>query len=262
MIVDCHTHISCTTGEFADAAERLAAQETVDKCIVLASTGAAGEQTNNETAEFAAKYPEKIVPFAVINPAQEDFNKKTLTKLNKQGFKGLVLYCCQSDFHPAHSRAMLLYEIAQELELPVFFHNGPDLAPNANMQYAQPVLLDEIARKFVNLKIIISSMGLPFIEQTAVMLAKHPNVYADLAIKTERPWQLYTTVNCCYEYGVLNKLLFGSGFPYGSADTAIEALLGFNKRMGDTNLPAVPRGELRDIIERDTLGLLGISCKQ
>ena len=35
----------------------------------------------------------------------------------------------------------------------------------------------------------------------------------------------------------------------------------FNKLMGDANLPTVPRGEIRNIIERDTLQLLGISDK-
>ena len=60
------------------------------------------------------------------------------------------------------------------------------------------------------------------------------------------------------EYGVMDKLLFGSGFPAGSAGESIETLLGFNKLLADTNLPTVPRDNIRSIIERDTLGLLGI----
>jgi hypothetical protein len=39
----------------------------------------------------------------------------------------------------------------------------------------------------------------------------------------------------------------------------METLLGFNKLLADTNLPAVPRERLRSIVERDTLTLLGIS---
>ena len=56
----------------------------------------------------------------------------------------------------------------------------------------------------------------------------------------------------------MNKLLFGSGFPYGNAGECIETLLGFNKLLADTNLPTVRRGDIRNIIERDTLELLGI----
>ena len=41
----------------------------------------------------------------------------------------------------------------------------------------------------------------------------------------------------------------------------METLLGFNKLLGDTNLPTVPRGNIRGIIERDTLDVLGIKSR-
>ncbi len=41
----------------------------------------------------------------------------------------------------------------------------------------------------------------------------------------------------------------------------METLLGFNMLLADTNLPTVPRGNIRNIIERDTLKLLGIKDK-
>ncbi len=42
---------------------------------------------------------------------------------------------------------------------------------------------------------------------------------------------------------------------------SIETLLGFNMLLADTNLPTVPRGSIRNIVERDTLELLGINDK-
>ncbi len=127
------------------------------------------------------------------------------------------------------------------------------------MEYAQPYLLDEIAREFSELKIIIGSMGMPFIEQTLSMVARHKNVYADLTIRPKSVWQTYNMVVSAYEHGVMDKLLFGSGFPTGDAGQCMETLLGFNMLLADTNLPTVPRGNIRNIIERDTLRLLGIS---
>jgi hypothetical protein len=38
----------------------------------------------------------------------------------------------------------------------------------------------------------------------------------------------------------------------------METLLGFNMLLSDTSLPTVPRGNIRDIIERDALGALGV----
>ena len=118
--------------------------------------------------------------------------------------------------------------------------------------------MDEVARRFGSLKIIIGGMGMPFLEQALCMLDKHSNVYADLTICPEKVWQVYNVVVRAHECGVMDKLLFGSGFPFGEAGSCIEALLGFNKLLADTNLPTVPRGEIRDIIERDSLAVLGI----
>ena len=171
---------------------------------------------------------------------------------------GLVLYCCRSGFHPAHSRAMQLYEAAEELNLPIFFHNGAPLSSDSVLDYAHPYLLDEIARTFTSLKIVIGSMGRPFTEQTLCMLAKHENVFADLTIIPERVWQVYNMVVAACERQVMDKLLFGSGFPQGDPQTCMETLLGFNKLFADTNLPTVPRGSIRNVLERDTLSLLGI----
>ena len=56
-----------------------------------------------------------------------------------------------------------------------------------------------------------------------------------------------------YQHGVIDKLLFGSDFPYTSATECIEALYSINQIAQGTNLPVVPREALRGIVERDTL---------
>ncbi len=258
MIVDCHTHLNFTR-EYVDASEHSAAAETVDTCIVLAAPGNSSEEVNKKVSEYVNKHKEKMIGFAFIEPTKDKISVKNLSTIkDKLGLKGAVLYCSNCGFHPAHSKAMRFYESAQELGLAVFFHNGSALVPEAILDYAQPYLLDEVAREFSALKIIIGTMGMPFVEQTLSMVAKHKNVYADLTIKPGNVWQVYNMVMAAHEYGVMDKLLFGSGFPSGKAKECIETLLSFNKLLADTNLPTVPRGNIQNIVERDTLGLLGI----
>ncbi|MHC4483141.1 MAG: amidohydrolase family protein [Planctomycetota bacterium] len=258
MIVDCHTHINCAASD-VDASEHLAAAETVDVCIVLAAAGESSEEANKRLSEYVNKHKEKMVGFALVEPTKDKTGVKNLTSVsNKLGLKGAVVYCSSCGFHPAHSRAMRFYESAEELGLPVFFHNGAPLGPGAILDYAQPFLLDEIARQFPALKIVIGTMGAPFVDQALSMVAKHENVYADLTIKPSNVWQVYNIVVSAYECGVMDKLLFGSGFPFGRAGECMETLLGFNKLLGDTDLPTVPRGDIRGVIERDTLEVLGI----
>jgi len=259
MIVDCHTHINCAADD-AGASEHLAAAEPVDICIVLASAEGSSEKVNKKLSEYVRTHKEKMVGFALVEPTKDGIGIENLTSITgKLGLKGAVLYCSSCGFHPAHSSAMRFYESAQELGLPVFFHNGWPLGPEAVLDYAQPYLLDEVARTFPRLKIVIGTMGVPFAEQMLSMVAKHENVYADLTIRANSVWQVYNMVVAAYERGVMDKLLFGSGFPFGKAGQCIETLLGFNKLLGDTNLPTVPRGSIRNIIERNTLELLGIS---
>ena len=258
MIVDCHTHIRTLSDK--EVADHLAAAETVDACFVLGTAEGSREQVNRQVAEHVGRHRDRMIGFAVVDPTQDSFDDKSVVTLTEQlGLKGFVLYCAVSGFHPVHTRAMRFYEVAQEAGLPVFFHNhGHTLTAGAVLEYSQPHLLDEVARTFPKLKIIIGSMGVPFVDQTLAMLTKHENVFADLTIRPGKVWQTYNIVVAAHEWGIMDKLVFGSGYPRSSAGECIETLLGFNMLLADTKLPTVPRASIRNVIERDSLDLLGI----
>lgn len=262
MIVDCHTHIRSLDEE--EISGHLAAAETVDACVVLATLGPNRDQINRMLAEYVGQHKDRMIGFGLADPTADGITRKDLAALTDDlGFKGLVLYCAMSGFHPAHSRAMRFYEIVEEAGLPIVFHNGShSMRTEAVLEYAQPYLLDEVARAFPNLNIIIGNMGMPFVEQTLSMVTKHPRVFADLTIRPSKVWQTYNIVMAAHERDVMDKLLFGSGFPLSGAGECIETLLGFNMLFSDTKLPTVPRGSIRNVIERDSLELLGIEHDQ
>jgi hypothetical protein len=262
MIVDCHTHVR--SFESTEIAAHLAAAESVDACVVLASHTADREAANQDLAEYVARHPERLVGMAVLDPTRDPLSDKTMVHLTeKLGLKGLVLYCSMGGFHPSHSRAMRFYAAVAESGVPLFFHNGSHaLSAEAILEYTQPYLLDEVARAYPQLKILIGNMGVPFVEQTLSMVGKHENVFADLTIRPSKIWQTYNIVVAAHERNVMDKLLFGSGYPLGNASECIETLLGFNKLLADTKLPTVPRGSLRNVIERDSLDLLSVEHEQ
>ena len=262
MIVDCHTHIRSL--DEADVSEHLAAAETVGACVVLATLNESRDKTNKDLAGYVGQHRDRLVGFGVVDPIQDKINDASLVTLTeKLGLKGIVLYCSMSGFHPSHSRAMRFYSAVQESGLPIFFHNGShSLRAEAVLEYTQPYLVDEVARTFPDLKVIIGNMGVPFVEQTLSMVSKHEHVFADLTIRPSKVWQTYNIVVAAHERGVMDKLLFGSGFPLSSADECIETLLGFNMLLSDMKLPTVPRGSIRNVIERDSLELLCIEHEQ
>jgi predicted TIM-barrel fold metal-dependent hydrolase len=270
MIVDCHTQIwnSATqlgrgnlaaAGVKADEFRHLQAVDPVDKAIVLAfkSRYLGAEIPNRLVAEYVRRNAAKLIGFAGIEPLEANWREELQVAQGELNLRGVVLSPELQDFHPTDTRAMRLYEECVQRGLPVLFDQN-HRHPRAKMEYAEPQLLDEVAREFPDLRMVIGRLGHPWIAQTVVLLGKHANVYADVAGLLPQPWLSYTALLAAYEYGVLDKLLFGSDFPYRSPAACIEALYSVNQFTHGSNLQPIPREQLRGIVERDTLTLLGI----
>ena len=80
----------------------------------------------------------------------------------------------------------------------------------------------------------------------------------DLASFGRRPWIAYDALARAHQMHVVDKLLFGSDFPFTTAGECIETLYTINQMAMGTNMPTVPRESLRGIVERDVMALLGI----
>ncbi len=283
MIVDCFTH----TWESADQLGRClprsgggqqgppldpretrpdrhlaAAAEPVDCTFVLGfvSRHLAAEIPNEWVASYIRSHPERLIGFAGIDPSDP---KRAVARLQQAreewGMPGIAVAPAAQGFHPTNSQAMLVYAAAAERHMPAIFHTGVFLARETMLEYARPVLLDEVAREFPDWPIVIAHLGHPWVGETMELLAKHPNVYAETSWILHQPWLAYQALLRAYECGVMDKLLFGSGFPQSTASTCIEALYSINHLAHGTNLPTIPREQLRGIVERDTLSALGIA---
>jgi hypothetical protein len=60
------------------------------------------------------------------------------------------------------------------------------------------------------------------------------------------------------EYGCGHKLLMGSDYPFTTPGDTMAALRNVNHITGNSGLPCISEKLTEGIIERDTLGLLGI----
>jgi predicted TIM-barrel fold metal-dependent hydrolase len=273
MIVDCHTQIwdastrlgrggyALVTGTVhADAERHLQAAIPVDRAIVLAfkSRYLGAEIPNSYVADYVRRNPAKMVGFAGIDPTEPDWLEELRVAQEDLQLKGVAVSPASQDFHPSDTRAMRLYEQCLQRSLPVVFEQNRR-SPAAKLEFDRPLLLDEVAREFPELRIVVAHMGYPWVHETVTLLGKHPHVFADVAGLLRHPWLAYNALLAAYEYGVMDKLLFGSGFPFRSPAGAIETLYSINQISYGTNLIAIPREQLRGIVERDALSLLGIA---
>ena len=275
MIIDCHSHIwpsradlglavqfSCLAQPHCDTAQPNQHFDGIEPAVISIILGFVSEYlnariSNHLISKYVKAHPRQLIGFAGIDPTDKKCGGQ-LRQLHDEGFAGLTLSPACQGFHPCDTRGMQLCEIALELSMPVYFLQGITLPRRACLEYAQPQFLDEIARRFTDLKIIVSHLGYPWIEQTISLLAKHPNVYADVAGLARSPSLAYRSLILAYECGVIEKLLFASDFPSLTVKTTIDSLYNLNKITLDSLLPAVPREHLRGIIERNSLSLLGL----
>lgn len=235
------------------------AMAPVDNAIILGfeSKYLGAAIPHEQVVKSVKRNPDKYLGFAGIDPLADNA-LESLAEARTMGLVGVAVSPATQSFHPATTEAMDLYEACEALGMPVFIESGSEIAREAKMEFAQPYLLDEVARTFPKLKLIVSSIGHPFVEQGLALIAKHPTFYADLSDLMHRPWQLYNALVQAYHLGVMDQLLFGSNFPFCTPEKAIMTIYSVNTMTQGTNLPSVPREQLRSIVERDAITCLGL----
>ncbi|MCH8211927.1 MAG: amidohydrolase family protein [Planctomycetes bacterium] len=211
-------------------------------------------------AEFVAKDPRRRVGVAGVDPLSGDALDQIDAAVGL-GLVGVAVSPACQGFHPAHSEAMRVYERCAELSLPVFVTMQSPLTPAAELEFARPGAWDEVARALPTLPIIISQLGHPWIDEALLLLGKHERVFADISGIASRPWQLYNALLSASSLGVMDRLLFGSGFPLETPARAIESLYTVNAFSHGTQLPSIARASIRSIVERDSLACLGIDSE-
>ena len=174
------------------------------------------------------------------------------------GLKGIKLGPNYQVFDPLGDAALRVYELAQRHGLPILFHQGASPVQDAPLRYAHPLLMDEIAIRFPELRVVMAHLGHPWQRETIVTIRKHPHVYADVSALFYRPWSFYEGLRLATEWGALDKLLFGSDFPIATPAETAAGLRRVNDPIEGTKLPPVPLDKIEELIERDPLPLLGL----
>jgi predicted TIM-barrel fold metal-dependent hydrolase len=279
MLIDYHTHFMRRahfgpefvrewdarggTGAWPEITAEQFEQATADfdKVIVFGITAAAlGIHTPHKyVAGLVARNPRKYVGFMALDPTCADAIGEMEQGAWEFGLKGIKLYPVMALFNPADPKYHPFFRRAVELGLPVLTHMGTSPATRGLLKYSQPLLIDELAVAFPDLKIIMAHLGHPWQRDAAMVIRKHANVYADISGLWYRPWQGYEALVVCMEWGVTHKLLFGSDYPLWEPAAAIEGLRNLNRQVAGTPLPQIHEAVIDEMLHRDVLAELGIS---
>lgn len=185
--------------------------QSVDYAVGLAeispiTTGIIG---NEEVIEIC-KQNKRLIPGGNINPYMVRSIRDEVKRLHRMGVRVIKLYPTYQYFYPNESFLYPLYEIAQELEMPVMVHTGSSVFKGARIKYGDPIYLDDVAVDFPDLKILLVHGGRGFFYDRAFFLAKlHKNVYLEISgLPPENLLRYFPDLE-----KISDKIIFGSDFP-------------------------------------------------
>ena len=201
-------------------------------------------------AEAVAQYPARFSGLAGLDPTEGMAGIRRLEHAVRQlGFIGAHCYPHWFELPPNHARWYPFYAKCCELDVPIQMQVGQSLIydPLRPLRsVGRPILLDDIACDFPELKLIGIHVGIPWHDEMIAMAWKHPNVFIGTDAHSPRYWPA-SFVRYADSYG-RSKVLFGTDYP----------VLAFQRTVDEFDALGL-RPEARQMILRDNaLRLYGL----
>ena len=245
-IIDAHTHCSGKrrddrlrpyaklNGLRYDLEELLEQMEEngVVRALLLSPPMSGGAPLpNEEVLRLCERSGERLLPVFTVEPekgaVREALRLAEARRGLVKGFKVWLGYRRVFARDPVFSP---LYDYAEENKLPVLFHTGDTATSTGSLAHAHPLTLDEVANEREGLRIVVCHMGNPWILDTAELLYKHPNVFADisgLVVGGAAYTEDYVTMlaqrisEAVYYAGGAEKVMFGTDYPVQTFDKGL-----------------------------------------
>ena len=273
MIIDVHSHAWLFPNHFSDTFRQQAqdvarAEKPLDLTVTFESYKEGAREVNKSivfggkakhsglwvddtyVAEYVATHPRDLIGFLSVDPTQENWEDELRFGHEELGLKGIKLLPMYAGFYPNDSSLAPLWTYAVKHKLPVLLHTGTTFVAQAPIDCTLPRHIDSVATKYPDLHIILAHLSHPYEGECVAVIRKHPNVYADISALHYRPFQFYNSLMLVQEYGVWNKLLFGSDYPFTTINASVEGIRSLNTMLEGTALPRLNEDEIEKLIYR------------
>lgn len=209
-------------------------------------------------ADEVAAHPESRIGFLSLDPTQPGWEEELRYGHQELGLRGIKLMPMYAGFYPQESRFDPLWSYASKHRLPVLLHTGTTFVAQAPLECTLPRHIDPVATRFPDVPIIMAHLGHPYEGEAIVTARKHRHVYCDISALHYRPFQFFHALMLVQEYGVWNKILFGTDYPFTTVDATISGLRSLNRMVDGTGFPRLNPDAIEAMISRDSLPLLGL----
>lgn len=95
--------------------------------------------------------------------------------------KGIKLYPGYDQYAINDPSLESVFRIAAKYDVPVMIHTGDTYSRTAKVRMAHPLLVDDVAVDYPDVKFVMCHLGNPWFQDAAEVLYKNDNVFADIS---------------------------------------------------------------------------------
>jgi predicted TIM-barrel fold metal-dependent hydrolase len=178
---------------------------------------------NDEVLAAARENPDVLIPFGSVDPHKGKLAVREIRELIEAGVCGFKFHPNTQGFWPNDRQHYQLYEPIADAGLISLFHSGTTGigasmpgGGGVRLKYSNPMLVDDVAADFPELKIILAHPSFPWQDEALAVAVHKPNVYIDLSGWSPKyfPENLIRYTNTQLQH----KMLFGSDYPLITPD--------------------------------------------
>lgn len=190
MIIDCHVHLNnyhddlrVSLEESLEKLQRAMAEAGVAYALVL--TSYLVNPNRPSTAEVVQAIRDidnlgVVAGISYLNYKQRDL-RELADYLSAGLVKGLKLYPGYEPYYPHDHRMRVVYDLAEEFDVPVMIHSGDTYTRQGRLKYSHPLEVDEVAVDHPKVKLVICHLGNPWLVDCMEVVYKNANVFADFS---------------------------------------------------------------------------------
>ncbi len=143
------------------------------------------DKANDYIAALVRKRPDRFIGMCAVNPKYRGVRaavqelERAVTQLGMTGLKLYPMY----DHWAVNDRdlAFPIFAKARELDIPVMIHLSTTPVSDTVLAFGWPMLLDDVARAFPELRLLVCHAGFPWVDDCLIVASRHRNVYLDVS---------------------------------------------------------------------------------
>lgn len=194
---------------------------------------------NNKWTLDTSKNNPTLIPLVSFHPDMEEDFEQLFEEYLESGAKGVKLHPMAQGFDPRDPRLKCMYQLCNEISLPVVFHCGRVANARLN-EYSDVDTIEPLIKRYRNIPFILTHMADGSVRDVLRLSQQYKNVYFDTSIvitgyspilETNEPsWIEDTVVEEVVEKVGAERLIFGSDYPWGSPGHDLKRFLSMKLR--------------------------------